>query len=180
MLYTRNEIKTKYGNNYQIEIALKKRDIYKVAKGLYSDKEFVSDLEIISKKYPNAIFTLNSAFYSYDLTDVIPEKEYLATKRNALRIKDDNINQVFVKDELFELGKIQIEVENVLVNIYDKERMLIELIRNKKSFGYDYYKEIISNYRKISNDLNIRKIEEYISVFPTEEHIFDVIRSEVF
>lgn len=40
--------------------------------GLYSDKEFVNPLEIIVKKYPNAIFTCASAFYHFDLTDVIP------------------------------------------------------------------------------------------------------------
>ena len=39
--------------------------MYVKEKGLYSDKRYVQELEIISKKYPNAIITLNSAFYYY-------------------------------------------------------------------------------------------------------------------
>ncbi len=43
---------------------------------------------------------------------------------------------------------MQLVVESATINIYDKERMLIELIRNKNQMAFDYYKEIISNYRK--------------------------------
>ena len=70
-------------------------------------------------------------------------------------------------------------VEGATINVYDKERMLIELIRNKNQIAFDYYKEIISNYRKIINDLDISKIEEYIEIFPHEEHIYETVQREV-
>ena len=34
-------------------------------------------------------------------------------------------------NDLFEFGKTQIEVESVKINIYDEERMIVELIRKK-------------------------------------------------
>lgn len=43
------------------------------------------------------------------------------------------------------------------VKIYDRERMLIELIRNRNSIGFDYYKEIIQNYREIKDTLSTKK-----------------------
>lgn len=46
-------------------------------------------------------------------------------------------------NHLFEIGKSQINYNNVQINIYNKERMLIELIRNKNTIPFDYYKEII-------------------------------------
>ena len=58
--------------------------------------------------------------------------------------------------------------------------MLIELIRNRKSLGFDYYKEIINNYREIKDSLSTKKIEEYISKFSIEDHLYDVIMKEVF
>lgn len=58
--------------------------------------------------------------------------------------------------------------------------MLIELIRNKNQTAFDYYKEIISNYRKRINDLDVIKIEEYIELFPHEEHIYETLQREVF
>ncbi len=86
---------------------------------------------IYFKKYPNAIITLDNAFYYYGLTDVIPNKYYLATKQKARPIKDNNVVQIFSTDELLEIGKIQVEIDGMLVNMYDRERLLIELIRRK-------------------------------------------------
>ena len=47
-----------------------------------------SELEIIMKKYPNAILTLNSAFYYYGLTDTIPDHYYVATPKSNRKIED--------------------------------------------------------------------------------------------
>ena len=77
MLYFHKELKDKLKSDYQIQKAVMNKDYYKIETGLYSDVEFVNPLEIICKKYPNAIFTMNSAYYYYDLTDVIPDYFYL-------------------------------------------------------------------------------------------------------
>lgn len=180
MLYFRNELKNKYNSTYQIRKALANKEIFKIQNGIYSDKEFVNPLEIITKKYPNAIFTADSAFYYHDLTDVIPDEFYLATQRTAVRIKDKNIKQIFIPNELFEFGKSQINIENVVINIYDKERMLVELIRKNNKIPFDYYKEIVNNYRKIVNKLDVYKIQEYISYYKNEETLYDTLQREVF
>lgn len=180
MIYSYKELEDKYGSAYRVKRAIDKKEIFKVDIGIYSEKENVNWIAIIDKKYPDAIFTLDSAFYYYDLTDVIPERTYLATKRGGTRINNKDIKQIHVSEHLFELGKTKIEMYNTTINIYDKERMLIELVRNKKSLPYDYYKEIIINYRKQSNNLNTRKLQEYMNNFPTENHIYDTIMNEVF
>ncbi len=180
MIYNHKEIKEKYKSDYQINKAIENKEIYKIEKNIYSDTKNINYLEMLSKKYTNAIFTMDSAFYFHNLTDVIPNKINLATKRNALRIKDDKIIQIFISEKLFEIGKTQMIVEGATINVYDQERMLIELIRNKNQIAFDYYKEIISNYRKRINDLDVSKIEEYIEVFPHEEHIYDILQREVF
>ena len=154
--------------------------IFKIEKGIYSDKKDVNYLEIISKKYPNAIFTMDSAFYYHNLTDVIPEKEHLALKRDSTKISDSRIKVVYYQDKFFDIGKSTLNINGVEVKVYDKERMLIELIRNRNSIGFDYYKEIIENYREIKETLNTKKIAEYISNFAIENHLYDVIMKEVF
>ena len=138
MIYNHKEIKEKYKTDYQIRKAIENKKIYKIEKNIYSDTKNINYLEMISKKYKNAIFTMDSAFYFHNLTDVIPNKIILATKRNALRIKNDKITQIFTSEKLFEIGKTQMIVEGATINIYDKERMLIELIRNKNKMAFDY------------------------------------------
>lgn len=180
MIYSHKEIKKIYKSDYQINKVLENKEIYKIEKNIYSDTKNINFIEIISKKYPNAIFTMDTAFYLHNLTDVIPSKMTLATKRNASRIKENKILQVFSSEKLFEIGKTEMNVEGTIINIYDKERMLIELIRNRNKIAFDYYKEIIGNYRKIINNLDISKLEEYIMLFPHEEHIYNILQREVF
>ena len=156
------------------------KKIFKIEKGIYSDNNNVNYLEVLTKKYPNAIFTLDSAFYYHNLTDVIPKKEYLALRRNSTKISDNRVKVIYYQDKFFEIGKSSLKVNGVEIQIYDKERMLIELIRNRKTLGFDYYKEIIGNYREIKDSLNTKKIAEYISKFAIEDYLYDVIMKEVF
>lgn len=180
MLYFHKELKEKLKSDYQIQKAVLNGNYYKIENGLYSDIEFVNPLEIICKKYPSAIFASDSAYYYYDLTDVIPDYYYLATKRSDSRINDNNIKQLFIPNELFEFGRTEIEVENIKINIYDEERMLVELIRKKNTIPFDYYKEIITNYRKRTDKLDIYKIQKYISYYKNEISLYDTLMREVF
>ena len=70
-------------------------------------------------------------------------------------------------------------IDGVKVRIYDKERMLIELLRNKNSLPYDLYKEIIMNYRKIIGGLEIWRIQEYASIFPKSKMISKALDEEI-
>ena len=179
MLYSFDDCIKKYNNQYQIEKKVQEGKLYKIEKGIYSDQKQVSDLEIIAFKYPYAVFTMNSAFYYYGLTDVIPERFYLATNRNATKIHSNNIKQFFYHENILQVGITTIIYQNVKMQIYDKERMLIELIRNKNTLPFDYYKEIIESYRKIIYELDIEKIQEYILLFPKSDYIMNVIQLEV-
>ncbi len=180
MLYTHNEIKNKYKSTYQIRKALSNKELFRIEKGIYSDVQSVHYLAVIMKKYPYGVFTSYSAYYYHNLTDVIPNKIYLSTNRNATTITSNKIQQVRMKDELYDLGKTEIDYEGIKINIYNKERLLIDLARNKNQIGYDLYKEIISNYRKLANSLDTQKIEEYLQFFVNGDKIFEIIQDEVF
>ena len=180
MIYNYAEMLKKYGSVYQIDKAITRNEIYKIEKGIYSNQEFVNYLLIVNKKYPNAIFTLDSAYYYYNLTDVIPNKMYLATDRNASKIKNKNIHQVFVSKEFLNLGVSKKMVNGVEIKIYDKERMLIELMKNRKNMPFDYYKEIVNNYRKIVLELDMEKIEYYLTFYKNSLNLFEAMQREVF
>ena len=180
MLYTFKELEKILKSDYQIKKAIADGRIFRVEKGIYSQNQFVHPLDVITKKYPHAVFTMDSAFYFHGLSDVIPDKTYLAVKRNSTKINDPAIVPVFATEKFLDIGKTQITFEGVTINAYNKERMLIELIRNKKSMAYDYYKEIIGSYRKIMNSLDTESIEDYSRAFDFENYIFRTIQEEVF
>ena len=130
-------------------------------------------------KYPKAVFTMDSAFYHYGLTDVIPEKYYLATDRNAAKIPDKRVIQVFEKSDLLTLG-VNTETKNgYRISIYSKERMLVELLRHKSKIPFDYYKEVLNSYRDIIYDLDIRAIQDYAETVPKSAMIMETLQLEV-
>lgn len=165
-------------NRGQIENKVKNGELYKISRGLYSNQKLTNELEIITKKYPNAILTLNSAFFYYDLTDKIPEYYYLATDRKSKKISDKKVKQIYTKKELLNIGATKEIIDGVTVNIYDKERMLIELIRYKTKLPFELYKEVINSYRKIKNDINFIKLSDYAQSF-NSAYIMKTIEMEV-
>ena len=181
MILTYNDCKNKYGSQYNINKAIKNGELYQLEKGIYSDKSYEPELQIISTKYPNAVFTMNSAFYYHNLTDTIPEKDHLATSKSSAAISDKRVIQRYENSATLELGVIIKEIDSgVSIRIYNKERMLLELIRNKNNIPFDYYKEVLNNYRNILYDLNIQDIQDYTMELPKNKMIMETLRLEVF
>lgn len=57
--------------------------------------------------------------------------------------------------------------------------MLIELVRYKSKLPFDYYKEIILNYRKLLPRLDIQKIQDYALMAPKSNKVLEILQMEV-
>lgn len=176
----RKECLKEYGSDYMIQKEIKKGKLYKVGNSLYSKDMHIPKIAILSFQYPNAIVTMDNAFYIHELTDVIPNNYCLQTDRNASKIKDKEVIQYFAPSNFFKEGLITVSYKNYKVNIYNKERMLIELIRYKNKMPFDYYKEVIRNYRYILPSLDMQLIQDYACQAPKSSRIMEVLQTEVF
>lgn len=168
-----------FGSDYQLASAVKQGRLRKPKRGLYSISEDVSPYAAAAKLYPHAVVTMDSAFYIHGLTDVVPSKIHLATKRNATRIKDPDIRQYFTEKRLLEPGSTLMEYDGAEIRIYTPERMLVELMRNAATLSPDYYKEIINEYRRRVNELDIRAVEDLMDLFKRTDTMFDILQKEV-
>lgn len=179
MILTYKECIDRFGSDYMLKKEINEGRLFQKDKGFYSDQELCSELELIVSKYPRAIFTGESAYYYYGFTDVIPDYYCLATKRGDTRIQKKNIKQIFVNDILFDFGKSEMNYQNTKIAIYSRERLLVDLIRFKSKMSFDYYKEIVSNYRRIIDELDFFSIEDYAAMLKNEKKIMDTIQLEV-
>ena len=179
MLLTYQECLDRYGSDYQIKKEIGSGALFMKEKGIYSTMRNVSEIDVILRKYPKTVCTDKSAYYYHSLTDIIPDHYYLATKRTDTRIKDPRVIQSFLKDEIFDAGITKIQYNNSSIRIYDKERMLIELMRFKSKIPMDYYKEIIGNYRKLSFELDFGLVEDYAAMFKNGAKLMNMIQMEV-
>lgn len=179
MLYSYKECLKKYKNNYQIRKALQDRKLFMLEKGIYSDRSYEPEQAVIAMKYPKAVLTMNSAFYFYNLTDTIPERYYLMTERGAAKIRDERVVQIFDNSDSAYVGAVTVEYNGTELKIFNKERMLVELMRNKNKLPFDYYKEILLNFRKIIEELDISLIQDYIDALPKTGMVMEILQLEV-
>ncbi len=93
------------------------------------------ELEIIMKKYPNPILTLNSAFYYYGLTDTIPDHYYVATPKSNRKIEDVRVKLSFdlYKEIISNYSKLihKMDMTQIMEYAYElpKTNMVMETIR---------------------------------------------------
>ena len=180
MLLSYPDCLEKWQSDYQIKKQISEGNLYQIEKGVYSDTPDVSTLAVIAFKYPKGIMTMDSAFYYHGLTDVIPDEFHIATDKHAIYINDKRVHQYYVLSDLLNIGVTTMERRDATIRIYDKERMLIELLRFKNKFPFDYYKEIIGNYRSLIYDLDIERIQDYAESFPRSKMISGALEMEVF
>ena len=180
MLLSYDECIKRFKSDYQIKKQIEAKKLYKIEKGIYSTDEYVPELSVVAMKYPNAVLTMNSALYMHGLTDVIPKQYFLSTNKDSAKIADKRVKQSFEQVDYLYVGMTEKEYQGSKVKIYSKERLLIEVIRNRRKLPYDYYKEIIQNYRKQIYNLDIEAIEEYATTFPKSKLITEVLQAEVF
>lgn len=182
MVYTYNKCLEKYKSDYQIKLALRERELFKQEKGIYSDKEHVMELEIIALKYSDAVFTLQSAFYYQGITNIVPEYYYLATDRDATKIRDGRVKQIFYPKEILYDGVEEVDWEGIPIKVYSKQRMLMELLRNKNKFDYAYYKDIVIEYRDMARtrDMQLERLLAYAMRFPKSKVIIEGLQKEIY
>ena len=176
MLYSYQDMLKRYGTKYYVQKAVDEKEIYKYEKNVYSDKALVNPVLIYQRKYPYAILTLNTAFYYQKLTTVASDKIYLATPSRYRTIHNKEIRQVFVPNPIFKQGMEVLDIEGEKIQCYNKERLLVELIRKRNQIPFDYYKQLLNKYRSILKTLDYQKIEEYTLLYGNKARIQKELR----
>lgn len=178
MVYSYKDLSEKGYSDYQIKRMVREKKLYLIKKGSYSTEQDFNYLEYIAKKHPNAIITLESACYCYGLLKEEKDFYRIATKQKDRKIHDEKVKQIFMTDSLYYIGIQTITYKGFQIKIYDLERLLIEVARNKIALSYDDYHEIMDSYRRISRLIKKEKLYEYMKFFK-DEKVKQRIRKEL-
>ena len=179
-LYNYKTCQERFGSAYKILKAVADGCLHKMDKGVYSDTGRESELEVLQFKYPDSVVTLGTAYYFYDMTDVVPDEYDFVTARSDGRINDDRIHQYYVPAEVLKIGMVVRNFNGEKIRTYDLERLLIETARMKTSLPSDLYKEVVLEFRRRTGSMQPAKIGEYLVGFPKRELIERIIDEEVF
>lgn len=178
MIFLHKNLKEKGFSSYQIKKLVDEGKLF-IIKDVYSTTKEINYLEYISKKHPNAVLNLYTACYCYGLLKKNYKPYIISTKQKDRKIIDENIKQTFMTDELYNLGISNVRFQNIPLKVYDLERLLIEVVRNKVNLEYDIYQEIIRNYTRLFSLINKKKLEFYLQFFK-DKRIEERIKREIF
>lgn len=179
MLLSRLDGIRKYGSEYLLLKEVSEGRLFKLEKGIYSDERDVPTEAILSFKYHDAVLSGLYALYAHGFTDMAPEIYELATDRDAPKITDGRVKQIFMGRDILFLGAKEESAMGYPIKVYDRERTLVELLRNKASWPYDLYKECIQNARKMIAHLDMGKIEGYAKACPKGDLAIRRLEEEV-
>lgn len=138
-------------------------------KGVYVKKEKkVNDFFLIQQRYKTGVFSHNTALYFYHLTDRTPLK-YDMTFKNNIRVNDEIIEPHYIKQDKYELGITELELQDkTTIKVYDLERTIIDILRDRNKIDLQIFNTAMKEYMK-RKDKNLIKLSKYAIEFKMEK-----------
>lgn len=151
-----------------LSILLKKGEIQRVSRGVYSTKDQMNDeMANIQMRFKAAIFSHESALYLLGLTDRTPlfYSVTVPTGYNASSLKDSGAKVFFVNRNLYTIGlTIMKSPHGNDIQAYDLERTICDTLRSRNKMDIQLINEALKKY-VVQQNRNINRLYEYASLF---------------
>ncbi len=162
-------------SRYAIEKYLNSQVLQKLSYGKYCLQDNPPDeFSTIQSRSQKIVFSHSTALYLLNLSDRVPITYDITVPQgyNVQRIKRDfpSTNFYYSKPELWALGLETVETPfGFKINVYDKERTILDVIKNKKRVDYQIYTQAIKEY--FNTERNFRKILKYSKLMNMEDKV---------
>jgi len=151
---------------------VRKRELCRVAHGLYMSQDAWDDsMYVIQVRYPNAVFSHETALYLLNLAEREPLRYAVTLKAgtNAMGLTKNGTKVYKVKAELFEEGLCESETPaGQTVRTYNAERTICDLIRSRSNIEAQDLQSAIKEYVR-SKEKNIPMLMRYAGLFSVEK-----------
>lgn len=132
---------------------LKKQGIIRsVSRGVYCLTDEVPDtMVIIQHRCNRCTFSHETALYFHDLTDRTPSHHVVTVPANynTAKLKDLPVKFRYVKPELVDIGRKKMKTsQGNEVFVYDIERTICDIIRNKSSMDTNIVNNALRQYAR--------------------------------
>lgn len=153
---------------------VKKNCFEKVAHGIYlSPDAWADESFVLHQRCPQAVFSHAEPLFYYGLTDREPLQQTvtLYSGYNTNSLKESGIKVFTVKKELLPVGRTMVRNSfGHLIPMYNLERTMCDLVRNRSSFEIQDFQTAIKEYIKRS-DKDLNRLMTYAPLFRVEKLI---------
>lgn len=158
-----------------LEKLMNEKLVRRIKRGFYEwQTEFVSDVAILAKMFPDAVIYLNSALYLYEYIDRTPMEWHLAVSRESGRSRFNivypRVKPYYISEKYMDIGLTKVSFEGCDINIFDKERTICDLIKYMKKIDRELLNQALKAYlndpeKNISNlILYSKKLRVYTKI----------------
>lgn len=149
--------------------------IEKIGHGIYAlSKEDVDEYYEFQQKCPKAVFSYGTSAYFWNLSDRVPNVLNCTVPRgyNTTRLKIDiKVKYHYLPQDLYDIGIVEIvSPQGANIFVYDRERTICDLIRDRKKIDMQLYSYALNTYFK-SREKNIRRLMKYGKLFRITEEL---------
>lgn len=148
--------------------------IERVARGVYIGEDTFEDQYFITQAVcRKGIFSHETALYFHDLCDRTPIRYQLTIPSyyNTKLLKDKSYDFFYLKDELYEIGIIEMKTPyGNRIKVYDLERTICDIIRSKKRIETALFTDAMKRYAE-RKDRNSIRLHKYAKLFNIEDEI---------
>lgn len=151
---------------------IKENEMEQVAHGIYATKDaWIDAMYLLHLRCEQAVFSHETALFLHDMTDREPMGYEITVKTgyNPSKLKEDGIKVYTVKKELHGEGSIMIQTTfGHLVPVYNMERTICDIIRNRNNTEIQTLKTALKQYVK-RKDKDLRLLMQYATKFRVDK-----------
>lgn len=158
---------------YQLQELLDSGQVIKLKRGLYRWTDVpVPEMVEVSYIVKKGMFCLFSAAAYHDLSTFVPPEYHVAVPKKYKVVLPEYppIRLYYWEDAAYKTGITNVEVEGEMVEMYDAEKTVCDMVRYEKKVGMETMKEVLNTYLR-RKARNIHKLLEYASVLNIKEEV---------
>lgn len=150
----------------------------RVGTGIYKLPEYpIDNFYILSKSSKNMCYSHATALYLHNMSDRIPLIYDITVPYNysGNLLNNKNVALRYVKDDIFDLGMIDIKTINDLtVKCYNLERTMCDIIKDKNRMDKEIYSKALKDYAR-NKDKNILRLIKYARKLDVEDDVVELM-----
>ena len=158
---------------YQLKELLVSGQVVKLKRGLYRWTDAsVAEMTEVAQIVKKGVFCLFSAAAHHDLTTFVSSEYHLAVPKKYKVVLPEYppIRLYYWEEAAYETGIINVGIEGEMVEMYDAEKTVCDMVRYEKKVGMETLKEVLKTYLR-RKDRKIHKLIEYASVLNIKEEV---------
>ena len=141
-----------WGITYRmLDTYLKDRTLFRIKNGYYGlSKKPQTQVELMTTLFPDGVLTMETALYYYGYIKQKPFAWQIAVNKNTSKSRFSTVYPVvipiYTEPEVLALGVTQLLIENCTMNIYNKDRLICDCLKQEEHFTHQEFKKILLAY----------------------------------